>query len=61
MSSGALLKRAKGAQGAKSHNFGYRNVVLRIHLRKRDCSCFSPHLYLYGGKKVGRLATRHSY
>ena len=25
MSSGALLKRAKGAQGAKIHTFGYRN------------------------------------
>ena len=27
MSSGALLKRAKGAQGAKIHNFGYRNII----------------------------------
>ena len=27
MSSGPLLKRAKGAQVAKIHNFGYRNVI----------------------------------
>jgi len=27
MSSGALLKMAKGAQGAKIHTFGYKNII----------------------------------
>jgi len=39
MSSGVLLKRAKGAQGAKIHIFGYRNVFFlagRLNVTKEN-------------------------